>query len=48
MNCDKIMKNSELSHCSDECLLSNVKNSKPVKKDTKGVELWDEKSDSWK
>ena len=48
MNCGKIMKNSELSHCSDECLLSDIKNSEPVKKNTKGAELWNEKSDAWK
>lgn len=48
MTCGKIMKNSELSHCSDECLLSDIKNSESIKKDIKGVESWDEKSDSWK
>ena len=25
--CEKFMKNSEMTHCSDECLLSSVKNS---------------------
>ncbi|WP_182126600.1 hypothetical protein [Nitrosopumilus sp. b2] len=44
--CGKIMKNPKLSHCSDECVLSEVKNSKPVK-EIKGIESWKEKSDPW-
>lgn len=40
------MKDPELSHCSDECLLSNVKNSESLADE--GAESWNEASDPWK
>ena len=42
------MKNTKLSHCSDECLLSYVKNSKPKDPEHKGASHWNEKTDQWK
>jgi len=41
------MKHPELSHCSDECVLADVKNSKSLGGD-KGIESWREESDPWK
>ena len=46
--CGKIMKNPQLTHCSDECLLSDVKTSKTLDSDGKGAEIWSEKSEPWK
>jgi len=46
--CEKIMKNPKITHCSDECLLADVKNSKSLEKDSKGAESWKEKTDLWK
>jgi hypothetical protein len=48
LNCDKVMKQSELTHCSDECVLKHVKKSKSKRKNGKGIESWKEKSDPWK
>jgi len=45
--CGKIMKYPELSHCSDECIFTDVKNSKSLGGD-KGAESWTEESDPWK
>lgn len=45
--CGKIMKDPQLSHCSDECLLSDIKSSKSAGEDSKGAELWDEETDPW-
>ena len=47
-NCKKMMKNPEMTHCSDECLLSSVKDSTSL--DDTGINAvsWDEKSDPWK
>jgi len=45
--CGKIMKKPELSHCSDECLFADIKNSHPIEK-AKGAESWEEKTDPWK
>ena len=45
--CGKIMKYPELSHCSDECIFTDVKNSKSLG-GNKGVESWAEESDPWK
>jgi len=46
-NCGKFMKISELTHCSDECLLVCIKNS--VSLDENGINAisWGEKSDPW-
>jgi hypothetical protein len=41
-NCGKVMKFPEPTHCSDECLLSDVKNSKTLDPDGKGAENWGE------
>lgn len=46
--CMKLMKNINATHCSDECLLSNVKNSKSLDKYSKGAESWNEEADPWK
>lgn len=48
LNCGKIMKDPELTHCSDECLMESLKKSKSKRKDDKGVEYWQEESDPWK
>lgn len=42
------MKHPELSHCSDECILADIKNSKPFDDSSKGAESWNEESDPWK
>lgn len=41
------MKNSDATHCSDECLLKEMKKSKSKRDDGRGVESWKEKSDPW-
>ena len=46
--CGKIMKNKSLTHCSDECIFADIKNSYSVEEELKGVESWDEKTDPWK
>ena len=45
--CEKFMKNSEMTHCSDECLLSSVKNSDTLTESGISAITWDEKSDPW-
>ncbi len=42
------MKIPKISHCSDECLLSDIKNSESLGKDSKGAESWNEKTNPWK
>ena len=42
------MKNPGLSHCSEECLFEDIKNSKSLKDDAKDVEFWNEKTNPWK
>ncbi len=42
------MKNSELTHCSDECLLAYVRGSKSLMKNGLNAISWEEKSDPWK
>jgi hypothetical protein len=46
--CQKLMKNPDLSHCSDECLFEDIKNSKSLKDDAKDAEFWNEKTNPWK
>lgn len=46
-NCEKFMKNSEMTHCSDECLLESVRNSKSLAKTSFSAVSWDERSDPW-
>lgn len=45
-NCEKFMKNPDLTHCSDECLLISIKNSNSL--EGYGAITWDDKSDPWK
>lgn len=47
LRCGKMLKNSNNTHCSDECLLANIKNSKTLRPDWKGAETWDDESDPW-
>ena len=42
------MKHSEMTHCSDECVLEYVKKSKSRREDASGVECWKEESEPWK
>ena len=42
------MKNPDPTHCSDECLFEDIKDSKSLKEDAKGAEFWNEKTDPWK
>ena len=46
-NCKKMMKNLEMTHCSDECLLSSVKDSTSLTENEVNAVSWDEKSDPW-
>lgn len=48
LTCGKIMKESELTHCSDECLMEYVKKSKSKRVDNMDAEHWQEESDPWK
>jgi len=41
------MKNITATNCSDECLLSDIKNSKSLN-ESKGAESWNEEADPWK
>ena len=41
------MKNSQLTHCSDECLFSSIRDSDSLSNIEVDVRLWDEKSDPW-
>ena len=46
-NCKKFMKNSDLTHCSDECLLESIRNSKSLEESEIDALSWDERSDPW-
>jgi len=48
IKCGKLMKDPELSHCSDECVLADIKRSNTLDEDSKGAEVWNEESDPWK
>ena len=48
LNCGKVLKNQKATHCSDECLLANLKDSKSKSNDGQGAEYWSEGSDPWK
>ena len=41
------MKNSDITHCSDECLLDLIKDSRSVVKNEIDATSWGEKSDPW-
>ena len=45
--CGRIMKRLEATHCSDECLLADIKNSKSVN-GFEGAESWEDTTDPWK
>ena len=45
-NCHKFMKNPEMTHCSDECLLEVIQGSTSLLKG--GINaMWDERADPW-
>jgi len=46
-NCRKFMKNSGMTHCSDECLLISIRNSTSLSETGINAFSWDEKSDPW-
>jgi len=52
LNCSKVMKEPELTHCSDECVLEYVKKSESKREDDnydgKSVEYWKEGSNPWR
>ena len=48
LKCGKVLKNPEITHCSDECLMADIKNSKTLDPDGLGAENWDEESKPWK
>ena len=41
------MKNPDATHCSDECLLAEIKDSESKRDDGKGIESWKERTDPW-
>ena len=48
IRCGKPVKKPELTHCSDECLMADIKKSKSLRKDGKDAAKFDEKTDPWK
>ena len=46
-NCGDFMKNPEMTHCSDECLLLSIRNSDSLTTDGIDATTWDDKSDPW-
>ena len=48
LNCGRIMKYQELTHCSDECLMEEIKQSETLSADGFGAESWNEESKPWK
>ena len=46
--CGKPVKNPELTHCSDECLMEDIKKSESLRKDGKDASKFNEKTDPWK
>jgi len=48
LNCGGIMKYKELTHCSDECLMEEIKQSETLSADGLGAESWNEESKPWK
>lgn len=47
LNCGRLMKNLELTHCSDECLMVKIKQSETLATDGLGAKTWNEESDPW-
>ena len=48
IRCGKLVKKPELTHCSDECLMADIKKSESLRKDGKDAAKFDEKTDLWK
>lgn len=46
-NCGRVMKNPKLTHCSDECLMTSIKNSKTLNPEGQGAQGWNDESDPW-
>ena len=46
-NCGKLMKNSDMTHCSDECLLSSLTKSTSVIDNNSNALSWDDRADPW-
>ena len=46
-NCKKFMKNPDLTHCSDECLLDSIRNSTSIIENGINAISWDERTDPW-
>jgi len=46
--CDKLVKKPELTHCSDECLMADIKKSESLRKNGKDASKFNEKTDPWK
>ena len=46
--CGKPVKKSELTHCSDECLMADIKKSESLRKNGKDASKFNEKTDPWK
>ena len=45
--CGKWMKFSDLTHCSDECLLSTIRDSTTLAENGVSAITWEERSDPW-
>ena len=41
------MKNSDVTHCSDECLLDLLRNSTSLNENSSNAISWDDRSDPW-
>jgi predicted nucleic acid-binding Zn ribbon protein len=48
IRCGKLVKKPELTHCSDECLMADIKKSESLRKDDKDAVKFDEKTNPWK
>ena len=46
--CGKLVKKPELTHCSDECLMADIKKSESLRKNGKDALKFNEKTDPWK
>ncbi len=46
-NCGKFMKNSDVTHCSDECLFELIKNSESLNETGFDAIAWGESTDPW-
>ena len=48
LNCGQVMKNPDITHCSDECLFADIKKNETLNFDGKGIEAWNDESEPWK